>query len=139
MKHALQKNAQAAIAALTILAMFIVPLCGTLCATPNHCLAQIAAAQLESDACHHVTMSGSADASGAITSGMNCGQPETIAVAPDETNSPSHADRTFTLASSIAATQHEVPTLAARRASLLVSNTGSPSTNTLVHSAILRI
>jgi hypothetical protein len=135
MKQALQKSVPAAIAALTILAMFIVPLCGTLCATPSHCLAQIAAAQLESDSCHHVTMSGSADASGAITGAMNCRQPETIGVAPDETTAPSHVDRT----SAIAATQHEIPTLAAGGTSLLVSHTGSPCTNMLVHSAILRI
>src|SRR4029077_10218790 len=139
MKQALPKSVPAAIATLTILAMFIAPLCGTLCATPSHCPAGAPAAQLGSDACQHVAMSGDADASGVITAAMNCAQSETIAIAPDETNSPCRPDRTSTVESSIAGTHHEIPTLAASRASVRVTKTESPPTSTPGHSAILRI
>jgi len=139
MNHAFQQRLPAAIATLTILAMFIAPLCGALCATPSHCPVQIAAAQSDTNSCHHATMAGNADALGIISAAMTCAQSETIAITPNETNPLSRTDRTSTLESSLATTQHEIPTLAAIRASLRVTKTESPSTNTLAHYTILRI
>jgi hypothetical protein len=60
-----------AIAIVTILAMLVVPACGSLCASMNHCSSNAASA--EPDACHHAKMSAESD-SGAVSSPVSCGQ-----------------------------------------------------------------
>jgi hypothetical protein len=60
-----------AVAVLTILAMLIVPACGSLCAAMNHCSSGTTSS--ESDACHHANISAQSD-SGALSSQATCGQ-----------------------------------------------------------------
>jgi hypothetical protein len=59
------------IAIVTILAMLIVPACGSLCASMNHCSSSAESA--EPEACHHANMSAQSD-SGALSSSASCGQ-----------------------------------------------------------------
>src|ERR1700722_4959823 len=60
-----------AIAIVTILAMLIVPACGSLCASMNHCSSSAASA--EPDACHHANMS-SQSYPEPLSSPASCGQ-----------------------------------------------------------------
>jgi len=60
-----------AIAIVAILAMLVVPACGSLCAAMNHCSS--GAASAEPDACHHTNMSAQSD-SGTLSSPASCGQ-----------------------------------------------------------------
>jgi|SRR5215470_19095578 len=60
-----------AIAMITILALVLVPACGSLCAAMNHCSASTDSA--EADTCHHANMSAQSD-SGVLSSPVSCGQ-----------------------------------------------------------------
>jgi hypothetical protein len=57
------------IAIVTILALLIVPACGSLCAAMNHCSS--GAASADADACHHANMSAQSD-SEAFSSSASC-------------------------------------------------------------------
>jgi hypothetical protein len=70
--RALPKFRTSAIAIVTILAMLIVPACGSLCAAMNRCSSSSASA--EPDACHHANMSTQSD-SAALSSPASCNQP----------------------------------------------------------------
>jgi hypothetical protein len=59
------------IAIVTILAMLIVPACGSLCAAMNHCSSSTSS--VESDACHHANMSAQSDF-GTLSSSAWCNQ-----------------------------------------------------------------
>jgi hypothetical protein len=60
------------IAIATILAMLLVPACGSLCATMNHCSTTEASAN--SDSCHHGDMSARSDSeTQSISSNTSCG------------------------------------------------------------------
>jgi hypothetical protein len=81
-----QKLARPAIVTLTIFALFLAPLCGTLCAAPSHCAQASAIAHAETEDCHHLAIS--ADDSDAIVSlagHTNCAQPENVAILFDAT------------------------------------------------------
>lgn len=63
------------VAIVTILALLIVPACGSLCAAMNHCSS--ATPSTESDGCHHASMfpqSGSE----ALSSAASCSQPSPL-------------------------------------------------------------
>jgi hypothetical protein len=62
-----------AVAIATILAMLLVPACGSLCATMNHCSTNAASA--DSDSCHHTNMSAQSDSeTQSLSSQAFCGQ-----------------------------------------------------------------
>jgi hypothetical protein len=63
------------IAIVTILALLMVPACGSLCAAMNHCSS--ASSSTESDACHHANMSPQSD-SEALSSAASCSQPSPL-------------------------------------------------------------
>jgi hypothetical protein len=69
--RALPMLRNSAIAIVTILALLIVPACGSLCAEMSHCSS--GAASAESDACHHANMAARSD-SEALSSSVSCGQ-----------------------------------------------------------------
>jgi hypothetical protein len=60
-----------AVAIATIIAMLLVPACGSLCATMTHC--STSAASAYSEACHHANMSGQSEAL-SLSSQSSCGQ-----------------------------------------------------------------
>jgi hypothetical protein len=124
------------IAILTVLAVFVAPLCGNLCAAPRHCGAEVAAIQVDSDGCHHLTMADSAGAASAIVPAIGCAQPETIAIVGDETSPQSRSLSASLLTSTIASLVRF-----ALRGSILLTGSGgrAPLTSTSVHATTLRI
>jgi hypothetical protein len=70
--RALPNLRTSAIAIVAILAMLIVPACGSLCAAMNHCSSSADSA--EPDACHHANMSAQPDSEG-LSSPASCSQP----------------------------------------------------------------
>ena len=69
--RALPRLRASAVAAVTILAMLIVPACGSLCAAMHHCSSSAMATDAED--CHHAGMSAQPD-SVAVSSLASCGQ-----------------------------------------------------------------
>jgi len=62
-----------AVAFVTILAMLLVPACGSLCAAMNHC--SMSTTSANSDGCHHADMSATADSDTfSVSSQSSCGQ-----------------------------------------------------------------
>jgi hypothetical protein len=71
--RALTRFRTSAIAIATILAMLLVPACGSFCASMNHCSTSDASAN--ADSCHHGDMSVSHDsAAQSLSSQPSCGQ-----------------------------------------------------------------
>src|ERR1700749_1298214 len=63
------------IAVATILAMLLVPACGTLCAAMTHCSTSAASANSNSDTCHHTNMSSQSESeTQSLGSDTSCGQ-----------------------------------------------------------------
>jgi ABC-type phosphate transport system substrate-binding protein len=73
--RALPNLRASAVAIVTILAMLVVPACGSLCASMNHCSSS--AASTEPDSCHHANMPTQSD-SGALSSLASCGQQQSL-------------------------------------------------------------
>jgi hypothetical protein len=63
------------IAVAVILAMLLVPACGSLCAAMNHCSTNATSAS--SDSCHHADMSAQSD-SNTLSSPASCGEPASL-------------------------------------------------------------
>jgi hypothetical protein len=77
-----------AVAIVAILAMLLVPACGSLCAAMNHC--STSTISPNSDSCHHTGMSADSDsAASSFTSPASCGQqvPPQAVLASSETSS----------------------------------------------------
>jgi hypothetical protein len=85
MKRALQGLGHAAMALLVVLALFVAPVCNTLCAAPSHCPAEaIASSETNSDSCHHVVLSSDSFAvSHMLTADTTCSQPDRVAAIVD--------------------------------------------------------
>jgi hypothetical protein len=63
------------IAVTTILAMLVVPGCGSLCAAMTHCSTSTASANSDSESCHHTGMSAQSDSeTQSLSSETSCGQ-----------------------------------------------------------------
>jgi hypothetical protein len=81
-----RKFVRAAIVALTIFALFLAPLCGTLCGAPSHCAQASAIAHAETEDCHHVAISAdNSDGVASLAGHINCAQPENVAILFDAT------------------------------------------------------
>jgi hypothetical protein len=84
MTYRCQKLAPLTVAALTIVAMFLAPLCGILCGAPTHCAPQSAIGHAGAEDCHHFAMSAESSAADlSPTAATNCAQPETVAILLD--------------------------------------------------------
>jgi hypothetical protein len=143
MKRRWQKIAPAGLAGFTVVALFLLPLCGTLCDAPRHCPAQATVALSNSDDCHRFALAEASDDSrAALTTTKTCAPPEIFAVILDATKSWStlHSDRISAMAiSAMVAVQSHVFSLAVNRRLFLYASGMSPSTDPLSHSAILQI
>src|ERR1700744_6361300 len=73
--RALPNLRTSAIAIVTVLALLIVPACGSLCSAMNHCASNASSAN--SDSCHHAHMSTQSD-SGTLSSLASCNQQPSI-------------------------------------------------------------
>ena len=104
-----RKLRAASVAAVTILGMFLAPLCGTLCAASSHCSTQFGVSQSQSGDCHHTAISeDDVTPNAAFASTRNCARPELPAATldPSRTWSQLHAARiAMTLVSTIAGKQ----------------------------------
>src|SRR5262245_20704367 len=87
MKRALQTRVPAAIAALTVLALLIAPLCSALCAAPGHCPAEAVTSQAESDVCHRLLASSDTTEVNALAAPGSCAPQETSAITSEEPSS----------------------------------------------------
>jgi hypothetical protein len=101
--RALPHLRNSAIAIVTILALLIVPACGSLCARMNHCSSGFSgAASNDSDSCHHANISSQSD-SETLSSLATCSPPSPVAailVASDtsvELKSVSAANAAFSI------------------------------------------
>jgi hypothetical protein len=84
MKRRCRKLAPFTMAALTILAMFLAPLCGILCGAPKHCAPPSAIAHADAEDCHHIAISADSSAGNLSVAGAtNCAQAETVAILLD--------------------------------------------------------
>src|SRR5215813_10336767 len=101
MKRTFPTSLPPTIAFLTIFAMLLAPLCGTLC-TQNRCPVESTVGQLDADDCHHLTMDKNAGGASAIMPAMSCAQPETFGIAPDHTELQTRQDRSSSIAAAIA-------------------------------------
>jgi hypothetical protein len=131
------------LAVVTILSMFLTPLCGTLCSASRHCSTQVAVAESEAGDCHHLAISGDADDTrAAFTTAKNCSRPELSAVTLEATKIPStlrEARISILPSSAFAATQHYVFSLALSYAPWLKAGEGPRPTDPLTSTAILQI
>jgi hypothetical protein len=144
MLRTFQRIAPATVAALTILAMLLAPVCGTVCAAPNHCAApEPALVQAESQDCHHSLIPGNSDAAAAaVTSTRNCARPEILALTVDYSKSwsASRSSQTSLLpVSAIVVAQSCDFSAALRRAPFLDSNCVHRSATPLARSTVLQI
>jgi hypothetical protein len=73
--RALSNLRTSTIAIVTILALLVVPACGSLCAAMSHCSS--GAASADADACHHANMSAQ-PGSETLSSSASCGQPSPL-------------------------------------------------------------
>ena len=79
-----RKLAPLAVATLTILAMSLAPLCGTLCSAPTHCAPPSAIGHADAEDCRHFAISAESSAANLSPIGAtNCAQPETFAILLD--------------------------------------------------------
>ena len=63
------------IALTAVVAMLLVPACGSLCAAMAHCSTSAASANSNSDSCHHTNMSAQSDSeTQSLSSDASCGQ-----------------------------------------------------------------
>jgi hypothetical protein len=142
MLRTFQRIAPATVAALTILAMLLAPVCGTMCAAPNHCVApEPALVQAESQDCHHSLIPRNPDAA-AVTSARNCARPEILALTVDYSKSwsASRSSQTSLLpVSAMVVAQSCDFSAALRRAPFLDSNCVHRSATPLARSTVLQI
>jgi hypothetical protein len=144
MRRTLKRIAPATLTAFTILAMFLAPLCGTLCAAPTHCAAaEPSLAQAESQDCHHSLMGGDSNATASeVTSARNCARPEILAITVDDlkARSASRSSRTSRLpVSAIVVAESCDFSSALHRAPFLDSNCAQQSATPLTRSTVLQI
>src|ERR1700744_3092038 len=82
-----------ALAIVTILAMLIVPACGSLCASMTHCSS--ATVSHEPDTCHHVSMSAQSDPP-ALSTPASCNQQEPPMAILAASDASAQLESTFT-------------------------------------------
>ena len=84
MNYHCQNVAPLTVAALTILAMFLAPLCGILCGAPTHCASPSAIRHVDAEDCHHIEISADGSAANLSVAGATkCAQAETVAILLD--------------------------------------------------------
>ena len=84
----------AAVATVTILAMFLAPFCGSMCAATNGCASAAAISESGAGECHHTAISGEREATPAALASMTaCNRPELSATLSSDSSSGSQSAR----------------------------------------------